>query len=450
MISQIVALVIFVTMFAVIISGKVERHIPALIGAACTLVLVFGLCMHSMEAAVETLNVKSIFHTEFWYAPGSHEESSVGINWSTIIFFLGMMVMVEGMGMSGFFRWICLKLAKLVNYKVIPLFLSFMFLSAFLAMFIDSITVILFMAAITVELAQILKFNPVHMILPEIFCANVGGAATMSGDPPNIIVGTSLGLTFMDFVKNTGLLVWISMIVLMLYFFLCFGKKLQANKDAVVITEALNPKYAIADVPRFIASTIVFIIVVALLVTHAQTGITVAAIGVIAAVLTFIVFVRNNKAILKRVDWTTVLFFMGLFVVVGGLEQTGILTILAEFIGKISGGNAMVMVAVILWVSAVASAVIDNIPFAATMVPVIKMLSMTYGIDIQTLAWTLSLGTDIGGNATPIGASANVVGTSIADKSGHHISWGTYLKYAAPATVLELAMCTIYLFVRYL
>lgn len=448
--SQIVAVVIFVTMFAVIISGKVERHIPALIGAACTLVLVFGLCMHSMDAVVETLNVKSIFNPEFWYAPGSHEESSTGINWSTIIFFLGMMIMVEGMGMSGFFRWLCLKLAKLVDYKVIPLFVSFMFLSAFLAMFIDSITVILFMAAITVELAGILKFNPVYMILPEIFCSNIGGAATMSGDPPNIIVGTSLGLTFMDFVKNTGLLVWISMIAIILYFYFCFGKKLKENKESVVVTEALNPKYAIADVPRFIESTIVFLIVVVLLVTHAQTGLTVAAIGVIAAVATFIIFVRNNKVILSRVDWNTVLFFVGLFIVVGGLEQTGILTILADFIGVISGGNAMVMIAVILWVSAFASALVDNIPFAATMVPVIKMLSASQGIDIQTLAWTLSLGTDIGGNATPIGASANVVGTSIAEKNGHHISWGTYLKYAVPATVLELAICTVYLFVRYL
>lgn len=450
MVSQIIALAIFITMFAVIISGKVERHIPALIGAALTLIVVFGICMHSMQAVAETLNVGCFAKIGFWYAPGSHEESSVGINWSTIVFFLGMMIMVEGMGISGFFRWICLRLAKIVNYKVIPLFLSFMFLSAFLAMFIDSITVILFMAAITVELSQILKFNPIHMILPEIFCSNIGGAATMSGDPPNIIVGTSLGLTFMDFVKNTGLLVWLSMIIIMIYFFLCFGKKLQANKDKVVITQALDPKYAIADVPRFIASTAVFLIIVVLLVTHAQTGITVAAIGVIAAVLTFIIFVRNNKVILKKVDWNTVLFFVGLFVVVGGLEQTGILTTLAEFIGRVSGGNAMIMIAVILWVSAVASAVIDNIPFAATMVPVIKMLSATHGIDIQTLAWTLSLGTDIGGNATPIGASANVVGTSIADKSGHHISWGTYCKYAFPATVLELAICTIYLFVRYL
>jgi Na+/H+ antiporter NhaD/arsenite permease-like protein len=236
----------------------------------------------------------------------------------------------------------------------------------------------------------------------------------------------------------------------MLYFYLCFGKKLKTGSKPV-ITESLDPKYAIADTPRFIASIIEFLIVVVLLITHAQTGLTVASIGVIAAVLTFIIFVRNNMTILKKVDWNTVLFFIGLFVVVGGLEETGVLDTLAGFIGKVSGGNAMVMVTVILWISAIASAVVDNIPFAATMVPVIRMLSATHGhIQLDTLAWALSLGTDIGGNATPIGASANVVGTSIADKNGHHISWGTYCKYAVPATVIVLVICTVYLFVRYL
>lgn len=450
MISQIAALIIFIIMFAVIISGKVERHIPALIGAAFVIIVVFGICMHSMYAVIETLNFKSLATMEFWYAPGSRESVSSGINWSTIIFFMGMMIMVEGMGLAGFFRWICLKLAGFVHYRVIPLFISFMVLSAFLSMFIDSITVILFMAAITVELAGILKFNPVYMILPEIFCANLGGAATMSGDPPNIIVGTSLGLTFMDFVKNTGVIVWISMIFIIAYFYICFGRKLKSGAGSVKITEELNPKYAIADIPHFAASIFVFLLVVVLLVTHAQTGITVASIGLIAAILTLIIFLRNDIIILKRVDWNTVLFFTGLFVVVGGLEQTGVLSVLADFIGKISGGNAMVMIAVILWISAIASAGIDNIPFAATMVPVIKALSAAQGINIATLAWTLSLGTDIGGNATPIGASANVVGTSIADKNGHHISWAAYLKYSVPATVMVLIICTVYLFVVYL
>lgn len=184
-------------MFVLIIMDKIERHYVTLACSILTLGVVFGLIMHNGSAIVNTLNVKSIFTSNFWYS--TKEEESSGISWSTIIFIAGMMIMVEGMAKAGFFRWLCLKLAKLVKYKTIPLFISFMIMSAFLAMFIDSITVILFLAAVTVELAKLLKFNPVPMILSEIFCANLGGSATMCGDPPNIIIGTSLDIHFQIF-----------------------------------------------------------------------------------------------------------------------------------------------------------------------------------------------------------------------------------------------------------
>ena len=450
MMSQIVALSIFVVMFAFIISGKVHRHIPALVGAACTLVLVFLVCMHSPEAAWKTLNLECFLNGEFWYAPGAAESSSSGINWSTIVFFIGMMIMVEGMGIAGFFRWLCLDLAKKVHYKVAPLFISFMLLSAVLAMFIDSITVVLFMAAITVELSLILKFNPVYMILPEIFCANLGGAATMSGDPPNIIIGTSLGFTFTDFLFNTGLVVLIALVLVVLFYYFRYHKKLKSGGSVDHLSGDLDPAKAIKSKPAFVSSLIIFLVTVVLLVTHAQTGITVASIGALAGVLTLVVFNRHSGKILKGVDWETVLFFTGLFVVVGGLEETGILEILSQFIGNISGGNPIVMIMVILWVSAVASAFVDNIPFAATMVPVIRSLSATSGVELSVLAWALALGTDIGGNGTPIGASANVIGGAIAEKNGHRIGWGSYLMSAIPATLLVLAVCSIYLIARYL
>lgn len=450
MMSQIVALSIFVVMFAFIISGKVHRHIPALVGAACTLVLVFLVCMHSPEAAWKTLNLECFLNGEFWYAPGAAESSSSGINWSTIVFFIGMMIMVEGMGIAGFFRWLCLDLAKKVHYKVAPLFISFMLLSAVLAMFIDSITVVLFMAAITVELSLILKFNPVYMILPEIFCANLGGAATMSGDPPNIIIGTSLGFTFTDFLFNTGLVVLIALVLVVLFYYFRYHKKLKSGGPVDHLSGDLDPTKAIKSKPAFVSSLIIFLVTVVLLVTHAQTGVTVASIGALAGVLTLVVFNRHSGKILKGVDWETVLFFTGLFVVVGGLEETGILEILSQFIGNISGGNPIVMIMVILWVSAVASAFVDNIPFAATMVPVIRSLSATSGVELSVLAWALALGTDIGGNGTPIGASANVIGCAIAEKNGHRIGWSSYLMSAIPATLLVLVVCSIYLIARYL
>lgn len=453
--ATIAAIVIFLAMFGVIIQGRVERHIPALIGGALVLIVVFGICMHSMDAVVQTLNYKSIFTYQFW-VPGHHaEESATGINWATIIFIAGMMLMVEGMGDAGFFRWLCLKLAQVVNYKVIPLFISFMVMSAVLSMFIDSITVILFLAAVSVELAKLLKFDPVPVILAEIFMANVGGSATMSGDPPNIIIGTGLGYTFFDFLKNTGFVALISGIVLIFYFYFVCRKQLKASeKDRPADIKYPNPSEAIQNKLYFTVSCIIFFICVVLLVTHAQTGLSVASIGVIAAALSMIASVviespKKALSIVKRLDTETLLFFIGLFVVVGGLEQTGVLEYIAKFIESISGGNIKVMIIIILWVSAIASAFVDNIPFAATMVPVIKGLAASNPALLQTLAWTLAIGTDIGGNGTPIGASANVVGTSIAAKEGHPISWKRYCMVAAPATVLTLAISTVILILRY-
>ena len=216
-------ILLFVAMFILIVLDKIERHYVTLVCGLLTLFVVFGLVMRDMDAILETLNFKSIFTVEFWYAAGAAEESSAGINWATIIFIAGMMVMVEGMAKAGFFRWLCMKLAKMVNYKTIPLFVTFMIMSAILAMFIDSITVILFLAAVTVELAKLLKFDPVPMILAEIFCANLGGSATMCGDPPNIIIGTSLGYSFMDFVTNTGLMAIVSLVFVLVYFYLVKG-----------------------------------------------------------------------------------------------------------------------------------------------------------------------------------------------------------------------------------
>ena len=458
MFAQILAVAIFVTMFVLIIMDKIERHYITLMCGFATLFLVFGLGVgilggsgaKALEAVKNTLNVHSIFTTDFWYAAGEAAEESSGINWATIIFIAGMMVMVEGMARVGFFRWLCMKLAKLVKYKTVPLFLTFMVMSAILAMFIDSITVILFLAAVTVELASLLKFNPVPMILAEIFCANLGGSATMCGDPPNIIIGTALGYSFADFIKNTGAMAGISLVVMVVYFYFAFKKELTAKMEEVDISTMPEPKSAITDKKGFVISCVIFLIAVVLLVTHAMTGLTVATIGLGIAVLTLLTSFKHIPELVKKVDYKTLLFFIGLFIVVGGLEQTGILNLVAGFIAKVCGDNAYLMMVIIIWVSAIASAFIDNIPFAATMVPVINTLASTTGVNLHTMAWALSMGTDIGGSATPIGASANVVGTSVAAKAGHPIGWGEYLKKCAPATAIVLIICTVYIFAVYL
>ena len=456
MVAQILAVIIFLAMFVLIVLEVWERHIITLGCGLLTLVLVFGLGMHSMSAVLETLNLGSFFTSHFWYTAGQSAEASSGINWETIVFVAGMMIMVEGMARVGFFRWLCMRLAKMVKYKVVPLFVTFMVLSGILAMFIDSITVILFLAAVTIELSQLLKFNPVPMILAEVFCANLGGSATMCGDPPNIIIGTALGYTFTDFIENTGVIVGICFVFVLIFFWLCFRKPLKASEAARPADAVCPaPATAIANRKAFVADVIVFLIAVALLVTHAQTGLTVACIGVIVACLTLLVTVFTNggaavKEVIRGVDYKTLLFFIGLFISVAGLEQTGVLKLIAQFISTISGGSIKVVIVIILLLSAVCSALIDNIPFAATMVPVIQSIAATQGMDLSVLAWALSLGTDLGGNATPIGASANVVATSVSAKSGHPISWGKYCKYCVPATLLVVAVSLGCLFLRYL
>lgn len=450
MIAQILAVIIFLAMFILIITEVWERHIVTLGCALLTLVVIFGICMYSPSAIIDTLNLKTFFTEAFWHTTGQASESSGGINWETIVFIAGMMIMVEGMAKSGFFRWLCMKIAKMVKYQIIPIFITFMVLSFVLAMFIDSITVILFLAAVTVELSQLLKFNPVPMILSEIFCANLGGSATMCGDPPNIIIGTSLGMSFSDFVTNTGLIAIVCLVAVVIYFYLVFRKELTSNAVTKNPADYPDPSEAITSKGGFVISWIIFLCAVVLLVTHSQTGLTVSCIGVFIALVTLLTAGRDALDLLKKVDYKTLLFFVGLFVVVGGLEKTGILTLLAGFIGTVSGGNLKVMIAIIIWVSAIASAFIDNIPFAATMIPVINSLAATQGIEISILAWALAMGTDIGGSATPIGASANVVGIATAAKSGHMIKWGRYCKSMAPATILVILISMVMIYVRYL
>ncbi len=449
MISQIIAVLIFLVMFVEIVREKIPRYLVALLAGAVTIVVVFLCCMRSPAAVWEALSFQSMAETGFWYALHGEGELNTGINWSTIIFITGMMIMVECMSEAGFFDWLCLRLAKLVDYKPVPLLICFMILSAVLSMFIDSITVILFLAVASVSLAKLLEFDPIPLIIAEIFTANLGGSATMSGDPPNIIIGTALGLTFGDFLTNTGVIALVGLVVIVPFFYFCFRKSLRSASPAgAAKARALDPKAAIHDKRRFAVSTVIFLVIVVLLITHAKTGLTVASVGVIAAILG-LAATKSPFHLLRRVDWQTVLFFIGLFVAVSGLEQTGVLEAMADGIAHITGGSTVLMIVVILWLSAVASAFVDNIPFAATMVPVINSLSATMGVDLNTLAWTLSMGTDIGGSGTPIGASANVAGTAIASKNGYPISWGRYCKYSAPAAVIVLAISMVMLLLRY-
>ena len=443
---QIAALAIFVVMFIMVVLEKIPKHFVTLGCGLLTLIVVFGIMMRSPQAIWDTLGIKNIVSLDFWYSVGESESS--GVDWGTIFFLGGMMIMVEGMAEAGVFRWLCMQLAKMVHYKPLPLFVTFMLLAAVMSMFIDSITVILFLAAVTFELARLLKCNPVPMLLSEIFCANLGGSATMCGDPPNIIIGSQLGYSFMDFLTNTGVIAGITLVIVMIYFYLFFRKKIY-SREKIDISTIPQPREDINDMKEFIISICIFLIAVTLLISHSATHLSVAFIGILVAILTVIFFAGKLSKIMKKVDYKTLLFFVGLFIVVGGLEQTGVLELIAAFIAKICGDNQYMMVAIIIWISAIASAFVDNIPFAATMVPIIRTLASTAGVPVATLAWTLSVGTDVGGAATPIGASANVVGIAVAGKSGYRIGWGKYCLACAPAMILTIGLSMLIIFLRY-
>ena len=447
--AQIASVAIFLVMFLLLVTEKFPRHLVTLACGLATLVIVFGICMQDPAAIAESLSLKSFIAPTFWYSSGE-VETTTGINWETILFIAGMMVMVEGMANSGFFRWLCIKLARMVHFKPAPLFILFMILSAALSMFIDSITVIMFLAAVTAELARLMRLSPTPFILAEIFCANLGGSATMCGDPPNIIIGASLGYSFFDFISNTGVIALAAMVLVVPYFYFFFRKYLVPSGAGANPASFPNPRDAITSMRAFLVSCFIFAAAVFLLITHAQTGLTVATIGLSIGLATLLAAGKQAGKLLMRLDYATLLFFIGLFVAVSGLEYTGVLNLLAQLIQFVSGGNVYVMVAIIIWGSALASAFIDNIPFAATMIPVIRTLSSVQGVDLQTLAWALSMGTDIGGSATPIGASANVVGTSIAAKNGFPVTWRQYCKAQAPATILVLVVASVIIFVRYL
>jgi Na+/H+ antiporter NhaD/arsenite permease-like protein len=449
--SQIAVLAIFIGVFISLTLGKVHRFIPALIGAALTIIVVFLGIERSPETAVRVLNLAELGRSVFWI--GVYEPTLVhGVNWQTILFIGGMMVTVEGLRAVGFFRWLCLYIAQTVNYRIMPIALIFMVLSGVLSMFLDNVTVILFMGAVTIELARMLKIDAIPLIIAEIVAANVGGTATLIGDPPNIIIGTSLGYSFNEFLVNLGPIVWIGMAAALGYFYLRFRKERLGASSELNISTGQYPKPGEAIIKRnlFGIQVAILALVVVLLIMHEQAQLSVVTVSFIGAGATLAASGKAAPKIIKGVDWRALLFFFGLFVSASGLEETGVLTMLADYIGRISGGSMVAATLLILWVSAFISAIVDNIPFVTIMVPVIVRISQAGGGILSTFAWSLSLGACIGGSATPIGASANVVGIAVAEKTGYRVTWKKFLNYAVPPTLIVLVICNLMLMARYL
>ena len=380
-------------------------------------------------------------------------------NWETIIFVFGMMAIIETLSLSGFFRWLGLHAAKWVKLDPLKLFIFFPFLAGFLSAFVDSITVMLFMAALTIEVASHIGMNPLPLILSEIAAANIGGASTMVGDPPNVILGTYFQLSFMDFVRNTGVIAWIGFIISTGIFIWFFRKEITVSRrrlkeEPEVVEEqvrAINPAAAIEDKRLFAVGLIALSYVVIALVTHSVTHLSVATIAITGAVLAFILGGLKMGQVIQKIDYSTIAFFAGLFIIVGAMEHVGLLTAVANGVTKISGGNFFIAITIILWVSAFGSSIVDNVPFAATMAPILRHLSGTPGFSLLPMVWSASLGTDIGGNGTPIGASANVVAVSTYERvTGKKVSWGYYCRVSYPTMMIVVLACNLLMYLFYI
>ncbi len=366
------------------------------------------------------------------------------INWEAIALLFGMFILVLTLKEVNFFKILGKKVVKATKGKPLILLLALSCMSAILSAFMDSITVMMFVSTLIIEISAILGLNPIPFLLATITSANIGGSATMVGDPPNVIIGTSLGFTFFDFVKNVAPISLVVFFTNLSYFYLVFRKDLKKGKAKVeeVKEEKIKDKYS------FYVSLSVFIFTVLLLVLHNTLRLSVGTVGLIGASLALILNGQRFRNIWEKIDWDTLLFFVGLFVIVGSLEKTGFIDQIARILTSFLGGNPILLVLGILVFSGLLSAFMDNVPLAASLVLVIRKLSMDSGVPLPDLAWALALGTDMGGNGTPIGASANVVGLSIAEKGGIFITWRYYLKKVFPAMIISLIVSSLLLLLK--
>lgn len=422
---MILAIVIFVVAYGVIISEKFPRHWVALIGGA--LLIITGVM--TPKDAIEY------------------------INWETLGLLSGMFILVSILNEAGFFTWLAMTSIRKVNYQPISLFLILVIMASGLSMFMDSITVMLFLTALTVQLTRLLKIDPIPVVIAEVCAANTGGAATLMGDPPNVILGTTLGLTFNDFAKNTLPISVIIALTLLLFFYITNRKSLLHAREMLTpetISEIESIQTEKVHVHMTRVGVIYFGIAVLLLVFHLPlteiTGLPInaATAALVPAILAlFLLKPGQARTVILKVDGESLLFFGGLFMLIGGLEKVRVFEIMAGFLaGSTTSTNGLVMA--LHWIPGLASGILDNVPLALAMSYVLADLAKIPGMPaLALMVWTLALGVDIGGNLTPIGASANVVAYAFMEKNYGKVGWKRWLMIAVPPTLLAMVMASL-------
>ncbi len=416
------AVAIFLVAYFIIITEKVHRTVIALFAAA--LMVILGII--NQRQAIE------------------------GIDFNMLGILIGMMVIVGIAKHSGIFQYIAIWAAKAGKGKPIPIFILLAIITMVFSAVLDDVTTVLLMVPVTFVIAQNLRTSPKPFLFSAIMLANIGGAATLIGDQPNILIGSAAGLSFNDFLFHMGpisLVVGISTLALLA---LLYRKDLVANELAQKSIMKFNPRDAITNKALLVKSLIVLGLVILGFLTHNQTGIEGATLALTGAALLLLITLHEPEEYIRDCEWTTIFFFVGLFIMVTGLEQVGAIELLAGGLIELTGGNRSILLMATLWGSAIFSAIVDNVPFVAIMIPLIKELGLATNLDVTPLWWALAMGADFGGNATLIGASANVVVSGMAEKAGHKLSFVDYMKTAVPLSLLAIILSTVYIFIRYI
>jgi Na+/H+ antiporter NhaD/arsenite permease-like protein len=429
-----VALVILVGIYVLISLEIMHRTLAALLGAA--LVLAVTHTIGHFNPAYEVLN---------------YEQALRAVDWNVIFLLMGMMIIVGVLKESGVFQWLAYKSFHLTGGRVFLLAATLCAVTAMLSAFLDNVTAMLLLTPVTIEIALILGISPLTLLMPEIMASNFGGTATLIGDPPNIMIGSYAGLTFNDFVMTLTPVVIITMVAQILYTRWYYGKEYQKGEvdDVPGTISFLREKYRITDSKLLITRGIVLLGVITLFIMHGFFHMEVSVAALLGASLILILSRQDIVRVLEHeVEWPSLVFFIMLFIVVGAAEETGILQVVADWLKDVCAGNITMAIILVMWTAALFSAIVDNIPFTATMLPIVAFLGKTVpGGETGVLWWALALGACFGGNATVIGASANVITTGIAEKSGYRISFFDFVKHGTPVTIIGMIIATVYLLI---
>lgn len=435
-----IATIVFIFAYILISFELLHRTMAAMLGASFMLVISY---------TAGTINPE--------YQILSYERAIESIDMNVIFLLMGMMIIVGILKHTGVFQWCAYKCYQLARGSVLLLAIILMTFTAVSSAFLDNVTTMLLLTPITIEIAVSLGIAPLALLIPEILASNIGGTATLIGDPPNIMIGSFAGLSFMEFVQNLAPVCAVVMLVLFVYTKLVFGRQLNRAKveDIQKFIDHLRKEYKITDATLLGVGLLVTGLVIALFLTHGIWHMEVSIAALFGASLLFSFGLLTKKVnmlevIEKDIEWTTLLFFMFLFILVGGVEEAGLLDIVADWVVALSHGNLVIAICLVLWVSAIMSAFVDNIPFTATMLPIVAYLTQVIpGAESGVLWWALAFGACFGGNGTMIGASANLVTLGISESAGYPVRFFTFMKLAFPFMLLSVAIANVWLLLAY-